>query len=167
MASSSGPPGGQPADRTMYLVHRARVATGEAVSGVLSDLQLTGTLGLILETLLEVGEASAAELARRCLVTRQALTAPLNELRSRGLVQHAAAGADARTRPLALTAQGRTVTETVSDRTRRLEAAAERELAADEMATLRILLDKYAAGWERLVSQPQVHPALQAIATSR
>lgn len=163
MALSSAPAAGEPADRTIYLVHRARIATAEAMAGVLSDLRLNGSLGLILETLLELGEASAAELARRTLVTRQALTAPLNELQARGLVHRDESAAGVKTRPVTLTAEGRALTEIVRDRTHRLERAAERDLDDDELATLRVLLDKYAAAWERLAMSPPVHPALQAI----
>jgi len=164
MALRSASAAGEPADRTMYLAHRARIATAEAVAGVLSDLRLNGSLGLILETLLELGEASAAELARRCLVTRQALTAPLNELQDRGLVHRGESAAGAKIRPVTLTVEGRALTEIVRDRTHRLERAAEREFTDDELATLRILLDKYAVGWERLATQAPVHPAMQAIA---
>ncbi|MCP9984811.1 hypothetical protein [Actinomadura madurae] len=63
-------------DRLMYVMHRIRVSTADAVTATLADLDLTGTQALILESLYEIGEAGGAELARRCLVSRQALSAP-------------------------------------------------------------------------------------------
>jgi DNA-binding MarR family transcriptional regulator len=137
-------------DRTMYRLHRARVATAEAVNATLSDLKLNGTLTLVLEALDELGEASAAEIARRCLVTRQALTGPLNELQNRGLVQRPESSANVRTRPVALTALGREVSADVRGRIARLEHDAAAGLTSDELAALRDLLTRYAAGWERI-----------------
>ena len=105
----------------MHLIHRAKVATAERINADLADLDLNGTLALLLETLYEHGPMSAAELARRCLVTRQALTGPLNQLQARGLVQRPESATNVRTRPTALTADGKALTKIVRRRVRRAE----------------------------------------------
>lgn len=136
--------------RVMYLIHRARVATADAVGDALADLELNGTLSLILETLYELGEASAADLARRCLVRRQALTAPLNELERRGLIRRPESATNVRVRLIALTEQGRALTEQVRERVQRLEGASLSAFEPAELPVLLELLDRYAGSWERL-----------------
>jgi DNA-binding MarR family transcriptional regulator len=141
-------------DRTLYLIHRTRVATADAVADVLSDLQLNGTLALILESLYELGAAPAAQIARRCLVTRQALTAPLNDLQRRGLVQRPESAANVRVRPTELTESGREVALEVRARIRQLERAAMAEFDPAEVHALRVMLGRYAVAWERLAGVP-------------
>ena len=137
-------------ERIMYLIHRTRIATAEAVNASLADLGLNGSLALILEALYELGETSAAELARRCLVSRQALTAPLNDLQARGLVRRPDPSANVRVRPTALTAEGRELTKTVRRRVRKAERASIASFGSDELAGLRSLLTRYAEAWEEL-----------------
>jgi DNA-binding MarR family transcriptional regulator len=137
-------------ERIMYLIHRTRIATADAINAALADLGLNGSLALILETLYELGETSAAELARRCLVTRQALTAPLNDLQARGLVHRPDSATSIRVRPTALTAEGRELTKTARRRVRKAERASIASFGSDELAELRTLLTRYAETWEEL-----------------
>ncbi|MEO3855446.1 MarR family transcriptional regulator [Acrocarpospora sp. B8E8] len=136
----------------MNFIHRIRIATGEAVSTMLADLGLNGTLALIVETLDETGPVSAAEIARRTLVTRQALTDPLNELQRRGFVDRPPVNANAHTRPVALTDEGRALAETLRERMHLIEDRAISDMTAGEVATLRSLLARYASGWEQLAA---------------
>lgn len=134
----------------MYLIHRTRIATADAINASLADIGLNGSQALILETLYELGETSAAELARRCLVSRQALTTPLNELQARGLVRRPDPATNVRIRPTALTPEGRELTKTVRRRVRRVERASLASFGGDELANLRALLTRYAESWEEL-----------------
>jgi DNA-binding MarR family transcriptional regulator len=151
-------------ERIMYLIHRTRVATAEAVNAALADLGLNGSQALILETLYELGETSAAELARRCLVSRQALTAPLNELQARGLVRRPAPATNVRVRPTALTAEGRELTKIIRRRVRKAERASIASFDSGELAGLRSLLTRYAEAWEELAITSA--PARSAATTS-
>jgi DNA-binding MarR family transcriptional regulator len=137
-------------ERIMYLIHRTRVATADAINAALADLGLNGSQALILETLYELGETSAAELARRCLVSRQALTAPLNELQARGLVRRPDPATNVRVRPTALTTEGRELTKTIRRRVSKVERASLASFGGDEQAGLRSLLTRYAESWEEL-----------------
>ncbi|MBT2225722.1 MarR family winged helix-turn-helix transcriptional regulator [Nonomuraea sp. NEAU-A123] len=134
----------------MYLIHRTRVATAEAVNAELADLGLNGTLSLILETIFELGETNAAELARRCLVTRQALTGPLNDLQSRGLVQRPEPSTRVRVRPITLTAEGREAAGIARLRVGEAERRSIASFEQGELDQLRRLLTRHAAAWEEL-----------------
>ncbi|MEU4227561.1 MarR family transcriptional regulator [Nonomuraea sp. NPDC026600] len=134
----------------MYLIHRVRVATAETINIALADLDLNGTLSMLLEVLYELGETSAAELARNCLVTRQALTAPLNELERRGLVHRPEPSTAVRVRPITLTAAGRELAETARRRVREAERRSIASFPPDDLARFRGLLARHAAAWEDL-----------------
>jgi len=150
MPSTSTDPGRETVERTMHLIHRAKVATAERINADLADLELNGTLALLLETLYEHGPMTAAELARRCLVTRQALTGPLNQLQARGLVQRPESATNVRTRPTALTEDGKALTKIVRRRVRRAERLSVSGFDINELETLRELLARYASAWEQL-----------------
>jgi DNA-binding MarR family transcriptional regulator len=134
----------------MYLIHRTRIATADAINAQLADLDLNGTLALIIETLYELGETSASELARRCLVTRQALTAPLNDLEARGLVQRAEPATNVRVRPTALTQDGIALARAARRRVKKAEQRSLRSFDALELRDLRELLTRYTLAWEQL-----------------
>ena len=142
----------------MYLIHRSRVATADAINAALADLDLNGSQSLILEILYELGETSAAELARRCLVTRQALTGPLNILEDRGLVRRPDSVTNVRVRPTALTAEGRALAKTARRRVQKAEQESIARFDQDELAELRRLLTKYAQAWETLAAAAAPHP---------
>jgi DNA-binding MarR family transcriptional regulator len=161
MASSGSDEGQETVQRTMHLIHRAKVATADTVNAGLSDLGLNGTLALMLETLYELGPLSAAELARRCLVTRQALTGPLNQLQARGLVERPESATNLRVRPTALTAEGRALTKVVRRRVRKAERLSIAPFTEAELAALRELLVRYAVSWEELAQRAE--PAKSAV----
>jgi DNA-binding MarR family transcriptional regulator len=150
MAPATQAPACATSDRLMYLFHRVRVATGDAVAATLADLELNGTLALVLETLYEQGETSAAELARRCLVSRQALTAPLNQLESRGLVRRPEPAPGARVRPTTLTADGRKLAVEARSRILQLEQRSRAAVEEFGVPEIRTVLERYIASWEQL-----------------
>jgi DNA-binding MarR family transcriptional regulator len=139
----------QTSGRIMYLIHRTRVATADAINAQLADLGLNGTLALLVETLYELGETSASELARRCLVTRQAVTAPLNDLEARGLVRRPEPAANVRVRPTALTQAGLELAKAARRRVKRAEQESLRSFDPSELRELRELLTRYTLAWEQ------------------
>ncbi|WP_432825924.1 MarR family winged helix-turn-helix transcriptional regulator [Dactylosporangium sp. CA-092794] len=135
-------------DRLIYLMHRIRVSTSEAVGAALADVDLNGTQGLIIESLYELGEVGAAELARRCLVSRQALSAPLDKLEQRGLVSRPASHHSARVRPVSLTAEGRAVAEVARRRVAALETASREIFGTEDLQRFTAMLERYAQFWD-------------------
>lgn len=136
-------------DRLMYVMHRIRVSTADAVTATLADLDLTGTQALILESLYEIGEAGGAELARRCLVSRQALSAPLDKLEKRALVSRPASHHSARVRPISLTREGRAVAEQVRERVAALEEQSRSPFEGARLDDFKGMLEAYAEFWEQ------------------
>jgi DNA-binding MarR family transcriptional regulator len=144
-------------DRLLYLFHRIRVATADAVANELSDLELTGTHALILESLHELGEAGAAELARRCLVSRQALSAPLDRLEKRGLISRPASDHSARLRPTTLTDEGRAVVATVRSRVGALEQRSREIFDSARLTEFEAMLESYASFWDNALESGTRH----------
>jgi DNA-binding MarR family transcriptional regulator len=137
--------------RVMYLVHRGQSMSSDVIGAALADLEVNGTLALVLEVLLDEGEISAAQLARHCLVSRQALVAPLNQLETRGLLRRPDPLATARVRPLALTPAGRELAHEVRDLVRRLERMVLDQFSDSELNTMKALLGRYDEAWETLL----------------
>lgn len=135
-------------DRLIYLMHRIRVSTSDAVGAALADVGLNGTQGLIIESLDELGEVGAAELARRCLVSRQALSVPLDKLEQRGLVTRPASDHSVRVRPVSLTDEGRAVAETARRRVAALESASRESFDAEDLQRFTAMLETYAKFWD-------------------
>lgn len=136
------------ASRFIYLVHRGESASTEVVSSALTDLELNGTHGLMLEVLGIHPGISAAQLARYCRVSRQAVLVPLGLLESRGLVSKTVMGEKARVKPLALTAEGARVAALVRARVAALEAQVVARFSEGERELLRELLGRYAEAWD-------------------
>lgn len=93
---------------------------------VLQDFHLTVPQYAVLLVLLQSSEASAAQLARACLVTPQTIATVLTNLEGKGLIERAASPLHQRVRVARLTAEG-------TDLIRRADPAAlavEQRLAA-------------------------------------
>lgn len=95
-------------DRTLgYLVKRVQQALRRNCDAVLKPTGLSMAQYAVLRALADHPEASAAELARWCFVTRQALQDVLAAVRSAGLVDSADQPVRGRARSLRLTASGK------------------------------------------------------------
>lgn len=89
-----------------YLVKRVQQAFRRRSDAALRDAGVSMAQYAVLRALADHPDASAAELARLCFVTRQSLQDVLSGLRSSGLVEHAHTPARGRARALALTGDG-------------------------------------------------------------
>lgn len=90
-----------------YLVKRVQQSLRRRSDAALRDKGLSVAQYAVLRALADHPEASAAELARLCFVTRQSLQDMLIGLRSAGLVDDAQEQPAGRARALTLTAPGR------------------------------------------------------------
>jgi DNA-binding MarR family transcriptional regulator len=89
-----------------YLVKRVQQNLRRTCDAALRPTQLSMAQYAVLRALADHPEASAAELARRCFVTRQSLQDVLGALRSSGLVELAEGPVRGRSRSLQLTRSG-------------------------------------------------------------
>jgi len=89
-----------------YLVKRVQQALRRRCDVALNPIGLSMAQYAVLRALADHPEASAAELARLCFVTRQSLQGVLAGLRSGGLVESADGPARGRARSLRLTPSG-------------------------------------------------------------
>jgi DNA-binding MarR family transcriptional regulator len=89
-----------------YLVKRVQQALRRRCDAALRGKGLSMSQYAVLRALDDHPEASAAELARLCFVTRQSLQDVLSGLRTAGLIDDAEVPARGRARALALTATG-------------------------------------------------------------
>ena len=91
-----------------YSLLRATAAHRTAITRALYELDLTATQYLVLVSLEERSNLSAADLARRWLVRRQSMTTVLSTLERGGLVERVPAVGDRRVIVTQLTESGRT-----------------------------------------------------------
>jgi DNA-binding MarR family transcriptional regulator len=89
-----------------YLVKRVQQGLRRQCDAALKTTGISMAQYSTLRALDEHPEASAAELARLCFVTRQSLQDVLSGLRAAGLIENAAAEARGRAQSLALTRLG-------------------------------------------------------------
>lgn len=94
-------------DGVGYLVKRVQQSLRRRCDAALRRTDLSMSQYAVLRALADHPQASAAELARLCFVTRQSLQDVLSGLRSAGLVGDADVAARGRARALTLTATGR------------------------------------------------------------
>jgi DNA-binding MarR family transcriptional regulator len=94
-------------DSPGYLVKRVQQALRKRCDATLRPTGLTMAQYVVLRALADHPDASAAELARRCFVTRQSLQDVLGGLRSAGSIEGADTPTRGRSRALALTQAGR------------------------------------------------------------
>ena len=89
-----------------YLVKRTQQAFRRRSDAALREAGISMSQYAVLRALADHPDASAAELARLCFVTRQSLQDVLTGLRSSGLVDRAPSPARGRARALLLTEHG-------------------------------------------------------------
>jgi DNA-binding MarR family transcriptional regulator len=89
-----------------YLIKRVQLALRRACDAALKPTGLSMAQHVVLRSLADHPDASAAELARLCFVTRQSLRDVLNSLRSADLVEFADAPSRGRAQSLRLTTTG-------------------------------------------------------------
>ncbi|MEV0696952.1 MarR family transcriptional regulator [Saccharopolyspora sp. NPDC050389] len=94
-------------NRPGYLVKRVQQLLRQACDEGLRPVELSMSQYAVLRALSDHPDIPAAELARRCFVTRQSLRDVLNGLRKADLVSVAEQATTGRARPVALTAEGR------------------------------------------------------------
>jgi DNA-binding MarR family transcriptional regulator len=125
--------------RLGYYVKRAEQALIAEKTRVLQPFQLTVPQYAVLLVLLEDEEASAAQLARACLVTPQTMATVLTNLEEKGLIEREISPAHQRLRIARLTPAG-------TDLVRRADQAAsavERRLSKAFTAAEREALTEY------------------------
>ena len=93
-------------DAVGYLVKRVQQAFRRRSDAALRQAGVSMAQYAVLRALADHPDASAAELARLCFVTRQSLQDVLTGLRSAGLVDRASTPARGRARALVLTDEG-------------------------------------------------------------
>lgn len=108
-----------------YAVKRLQLAVRTAVDTAVASTKLSMAQFAVLRTLADSGPMPAAELARRCFITRQSMQDVLGCLRDRGLVDTVVSDSGVRSRRLEVTAQGR---EVLGDATLRVQAVDDRML---------------------------------------
>jgi DNA-binding MarR family transcriptional regulator len=89
-----------------YLIKRVQLALRRACDAALKPTGLSMAQHVVLRSLADHPDASAAELARLCFVTRQALQDVLSSLRAAQLVESAPAPPRGRAQALRLTSTG-------------------------------------------------------------
>jgi DNA-binding MarR family transcriptional regulator len=94
-------------DGVGYLVKRVQQSMRRRCDAALRGTGLTMSQYAVLRALADHPQASAADLARLCFVTRQSLQDVSTGLRSAGLIDDAEVPARGRARALTLTATGR------------------------------------------------------------
>jgi DNA-binding MarR family transcriptional regulator len=113
-------------ERLGLVIKRAEQALIAEKTRVLQEFHLTVPQYAVLLVLLQTSEASAAQLARACLVTPQTMATVLANLEGKGLIERAVSPLHQRVRIARLTGEG-------TDLVRRADRAAlavERRLAA-------------------------------------
>lgn len=138
----------------MLLVHRCRTTAADRMNEALAPWRINATQALVLENLLDLRETSAAELARRCSVTRQALTAPVNALERRGLISRPDTVTADRIRPIRLTSDGREVARAARTAIRDLQSRAAAGISPADLGALAAGLSLLVDGWERIGGSP-------------
>jgi len=121
-------------ERLGLVIKRAEQALIAEKTRVLQEFHLTVPQYAVLLVLLQTSEASAAQLARACLVTPQTMATMLTNLEEKGLIERAVSPLHQRVRVAQLTAKG-------TDLVRRADPAVlavERRLAAAFTADERV-----------------------------
>ena len=106
-----------------YLVKRVQQALRRRCDDALRPTGSSMAQYVVLRALADHQDASAAELARRCFVTRQSLQDVLRGLRAAGLVEDADLPARGRARALALTEAGRRRLDAADDAVKSVETS--------------------------------------------
>jgi DNA-binding MarR family transcriptional regulator len=136
-----------------YLVKRVQQAMRRRCDAALRPTGLSMSQYAVLRALADHPDASAAELARLCFVTRQSLQDVLGGLRSAGYVDDADSATRGRARALRLTSAGRRTLESAHDAVLSVETLMLQGIPSARRAQLTAALAQCA---QSLESQPPV-----------
>ena len=131
-----------------YLVKRVQHSFRRHSDAALQAVGVSMAQYAVLRALADHPDASAAELARLCFVTRQSLGDVLTVLRSAGLVEMADLPPRGRARALQLTARGRTVVTSADQAVKAVDAAMTEGLSRAERLQLTAMLTRCAENLE-------------------
>src|SRR4051812_38374547 len=123
-----------------YLLRQAWHAFRTAMEAALRAHGLSGAQYSVLSVLARDPGASGADLARACNTTPQAMNGVLVTLEKDGLIERHPHPTHGRILQAELTAEGRRRLRAATPAVRRLEAALERDFAADEIARVKAWL---------------------------
>ncbi|MET0700137.1 MAG: MarR family transcriptional regulator [Mycobacterium sp.] len=133
-----------------YLVKRVQQAMRRRCDAALRPIGLSMSQYAVLRALADHPDASAAELARLCFVTRQSLQDVLGGLRSAGYVDDADSTARGRARALRLTSAGRRTLDSAHDAVLGVESQMLQGIPDSRQAQLAAALAQCAQSLENL-----------------
>ncbi|TRW81423.1 MarR family transcriptional regulator [Mycolicibacterium sp. 018/SC-01/001] len=133
-----------------YLVKRVQLSLRRRCDAALRATGLSMSQYAVLRALADHPDASAAELARLCFVTRQSLQDLLAVLRSAGLVTGATVSRPGRARALQLTSEGAELLSAAHDAVTGVDASMTDGLSATARAQLAASLLRCAENLERV-----------------
>ncbi|GAA2863763.1 hypothetical protein Acy02nite_72430 [Actinoplanes cyaneus] len=139
-------------ERLLGYVKRAEQTTQAAKERVLREFAMTPAQQSALAVLSDHDGITAAELARRCAVTPQTMNSTLGRLEQRGLIERRPHPLHGTLIEIRLTAEGAELFARADARVAHLDERLARPLSAQEVATLKTLLDKVA---EAARSEPE------------
>jgi DNA-binding MarR family transcriptional regulator len=137
-----------------YLLRQAWHAFRSAMESALRPHGLSSAQYAVLSVLARDPGASGADLARACNTTPQAMNGVLATLERDALISRAPHPSHGRILQATLTDDGRRRLKAANPAVRRLEQAIERDLNADEIATVKAWLVAAAARMEQITSTP-------------
>lgn len=128
--------------RLGLLIKAAEQALMAEKTRALRDFNLTVAQYAVLLVLRDVPEASAAQLARACLVTPQTMATVLDNLTGKGLIARETSPLHQRVRATRLTAAGIELVAGADQAALAVEARLAAAYSADELATFRDHLER-------------------------
>jgi DNA-binding MarR family transcriptional regulator len=134
------------ASRLGYLIKRAQYALRSRMDAELRSLGLSTAQYAVLMNLKEIGPASGAELARRCFVRPQTLTALIAGLEKAQMIERAASTSHGRIIESRLTSKGKETLRRADALVKRVEAAMLSNLQPDEQVKLGAMLARCVEG---------------------
>lgn len=134
--------------RLLVYVKRAEQATQAAKEAAVREVGVTALQQAALSVLSDNPGINPAELARRCMVSPQAMNSLLGRLEARGLVQRSPHPRHGSLVEIKLTEPGRAVFEEADALVAKVEQRLAAGLSEEELATVRDLLGRIAANAE-------------------
>jgi DNA-binding MarR family transcriptional regulator len=135
-------PGNLPDERIGHVIKRAEQALIARKSDALREFDLTVPQYLALFLLSENGEMSAAQLARRAMVTPQTMTIVLKNLRTKGLIDRLPSSIHHKVLVTFLTPAGRTALRKADEAAQVIERQILRQFTEEELCFYHIFLDR-------------------------
>lgn len=134
--------------RLLVYIKRAEQATQAAKEAAVREVGITAVQQAALSVLSDNPGINPAELARRCLVSPQAMNSLLGRLEARGFIQRSPHPHHGSLVEIKLTEPGRAVFEEADALVAKVEQRLAAGLSEEELATVRDLLGRIAANAE-------------------